>query len=313
MPPAPAVSFVIPCFNSRDTVAETAMSALAQRGAPVQVIVVDDGSTDDPEAALRDAGVLDRITFIRQPNGGVSAARNRGLAAATGRYVSFLDADDLVDPDFAAEMVRLLETRGGRFAYCNYEHFADTPERERLHIRYPIHEGHVLGHILNGNFIPTPGAVLLERSLLEGRSFDARLQGTEDWWMWMQISVEEPVHHHPACLLRIRVRPGSLGRVKLAMIRDTATLFATAEQLVANPAVALTSADRSRFYYRAAAALLDSGQPLQAASRWARATRHGLRPWYHAALVAKMGLRAAGALRRVDLALWNRRLRRRPR
>src|SRR5436305_4940478 len=87
------VSVIIPAYNYARYIAEAIDGALAQTHAPLEVIVVDDESTDDTPRVL--AGYGDRIRTIRQPNGGAAAARNTGMAAARGEYVAFLDADDV--------------------------------------------------------------------------------------------------------------------------------------------------------------------------------------------------------------------------
>ena len=103
-----SVTVVIPCFQSARFVAQAAESALAQTLAPVDVIVVDDASTDDPAAALAHLG--DRVTLLRQSaNAGVSAARNRGAAAGRGDVLAFLDADDWWPPDLLAALVPLVK------------------------------------------------------------------------------------------------------------------------------------------------------------------------------------------------------------
>jgi glycosyltransferase involved in cell wall biosynthesis len=301
------LSIVVPCYNAGETIVETVRSALDQRGVSVEVIVVDDGSTDGPEHVLAQARLLEQIQFVWQPNTGVSTARNRGLELAKGRYVCFLDSDDFLEPGFGVQMVDLLRSRRGRFGYCAYRHFADAPGRPKLNIRYPTPEGFVPGLILNENFIPTPGAVLLERSVLGELRFDPRRQGTEDWWLWMQLCMREPVHFNPACLLNIRVRNDSLGRRKAEMVLDTAGLFEEAEKLVASADVGLTRTDRARFHYRVASAMLDAGRSREAGARWAKATMLGLGAANHGKLLGKVALRALGAHRPVERALWRRR------
>ncbi|GGE56989.1 glycosyltransferase family 2 protein [Actibacterium pelagium] len=93
----PRISTILPVYNRAHCVPEALRSILSQPGAPDEVIVVDDGSTDDLQAALHP--FLGQITVIRQTNAGVSAARNAGVRAATGEWITFLDSDDLWVPD----------------------------------------------------------------------------------------------------------------------------------------------------------------------------------------------------------------------
>lgn len=109
-----SVSVIVPAYNAEASLGRTLESALAQELAPHQVIVIDDGSTDDtPEVARAFARRDDcggRITCLEQENQGQGAARNAGLAVATGRFIAFLDADDYWHPAFLKHCVQFLET-----------------------------------------------------------------------------------------------------------------------------------------------------------------------------------------------------------
>ena len=108
--PVPDVSVVVPCYNVADVVERAVRSALDQSLPPAQILCVDDGSTDDTLSVLhrlRDEAP-DRIEVLTGPNAGAPAARNKGLAEATGAYVQFLDADDALDPTKLEEQVAIL-------------------------------------------------------------------------------------------------------------------------------------------------------------------------------------------------------------
>jgi len=110
---APTVSILVPCFNAAHTVAATLESALGQDGVDCEAIAVDDGSSDSTLRVLepfRDRGV----TVVCQPNRGASAARNRALEAARGRFIQFLDADDILAPDKIARQLDRLEREPAR-------------------------------------------------------------------------------------------------------------------------------------------------------------------------------------------------------
>src|SRR5262252_5932775 len=97
------VSVIIPVFNCERYVAAAIESVLKQTTQPEEVVVVDDGSTDDTPRIL--AALSPRVTFVRQPNCGAATAINRGLEAASGRIFCFLDADDLWLPDKVARQL----------------------------------------------------------------------------------------------------------------------------------------------------------------------------------------------------------------
>ena len=110
------VSVIIPTYNRANRVLDAIASALAQTYRQLEVIVVDDGSTDTTEAAL--APLTDRIRVVRQANGGPSVARNRGAAEASGQIVAFLDSDDRWMPDKIERQVALMRRAGPRMCCC---------------------------------------------------------------------------------------------------------------------------------------------------------------------------------------------------
>jgi GT2 family glycosyltransferase len=108
------VSVIIPCHNGRDFIGPAIQSVLAQTDPPRQIIVVDDGSTDDSAAVVAwyadqtSAAASGKVVLLQQPKSGVSKARNRGIEAAEGQYLAFLDADDLWLPEKTARQLELL-------------------------------------------------------------------------------------------------------------------------------------------------------------------------------------------------------------
>ncbi|MGH2811490.1 MAG: glycosyltransferase family 2 protein, partial [Actinomycetota bacterium] len=105
----PRCSVVIPAYNVGPFVTEAVSSALGQTFADIEVIVVNDGSSDETAAVLEP--LMERIVYLEQPNRGLAAARNRGMQQASGEFVAFLDADDFWMPGYLQRMVGLLESR----------------------------------------------------------------------------------------------------------------------------------------------------------------------------------------------------------
>jgi glycosyltransferase involved in cell wall biosynthesis len=126
------VSVIIPCHDSARWLAETLESALAQTWPTVEVIVVDDGSTDGSVTVAQ--GFTARgVRVVSQPNQGAAAARNTGLQHARGAYLQFLDADDLLAPDKLERQVRLLEAKGDDcIATCAWGRFTTDPAATEL-------------------------------------------------------------------------------------------------------------------------------------------------------------------------------------
>ena len=113
---APLVSVCIPCYNNAPHVAEAVESALAQTHTPLEVVVVDDGSTDNSVEILRGFG--NRIIFEAGPNRGACAARNRALALSHGDFINFLDADDLLLPHKIETQLPMLVRDEADLVFC---------------------------------------------------------------------------------------------------------------------------------------------------------------------------------------------------
>jgi glycosyltransferase involved in cell wall biosynthesis len=123
---AQLVSIVIPAFNAAPWIGKTIESALAQTWPHIEVFVVNDGSTDDTMSIARQYE-SERLRVITQSNAGASAARNTGLSAATGDYIQFLDADDLLATDKIERQMNLASTIGSDFALCaNWSRFTSS-------------------------------------------------------------------------------------------------------------------------------------------------------------------------------------------
>jgi glycosyltransferase involved in cell wall biosynthesis len=121
----PLVSIIVPAFNAEQWIRSTLTSALSQTYSRIEVIVVDDGSTDDTVAIAESIGD-ERVCIVVQENAGACEARNRGLEEAQGDYVQFLDADDLLSPDkIERQIVRLKHETEGTVSTCSWARFWD--------------------------------------------------------------------------------------------------------------------------------------------------------------------------------------------
>ena len=118
------VSVVIPCYNARRFLSETLESALAQTYPYIEIIVVDDGSTDGTTELIR--AYVDRVKAEFGPNRGASAARNQGTTLAAGEFIQYLDADDLLVPDAIERRVAALQSVGADVAYSDWEKLVEN-------------------------------------------------------------------------------------------------------------------------------------------------------------------------------------------
>src|SRR5262249_5718848 len=154
-------------------------SALAQSHTPVEVIVVDDGSTDGTAAVLAEYKTRPNVTVIRQANAGLPAARNRGLASSRGEFVCFLDADDYLAPAFGARLsAALVDDPQAGFAYCDIQRvdrFGEIADAFSVAESRRTVNGDIFESLLVGGYF-TPNSVLVRRSVLDALGgFDLHL------------------------------------------------------------------------------------------------------------------------------------------
>jgi glycosyltransferase involved in cell wall biosynthesis len=234
------VSVVIPTYNYGRFVTEAVDSALAQTYPHREVIVVDDGSTDDTRQVLARYG--DRVRYVFQTNQGLSAARNTGIRAAGGEFVALLDSDDVFHPRKLELQVKYLHDHPdigllgtGEFT----DQRASWPEIETSGLtaeRFTVYD-------LVGRAHFAPSSVLIRRSCLDDVGlFDPTLRCVEDRDMWIRFAGRHDVARLSPPLLWFRLHPGSLSTKALSMEE--------AEQRVFRKAFAEVHALRGRWLFR---------------------------------------------------------------
>jgi hypothetical protein len=208
-PVAGLVSVVIPNYNHARYLPDAIDSVLRQTYPNREVIVVDDGSTDDSQHVADRYG--DSIRYIYHDNQGLSAARNTGIRASRGEYIGVLDADDMYEPDFLATLVPILEAHPKTVAVtCGYQ-FVDEKNQplHQIEARLVPPEDFFTA-LADGNFL-VPESILVRSSCYrEVGGFDTALRSCEDWDMWLRISRRFEVRGSDAVLVRHKVLPGSM-------------------------------------------------------------------------------------------------------
>jgi hypothetical protein len=204
----PLISVIIPNYNLAQYIGEAIQSVLHQTYQNFEIIVVDDGSTDNSREVI--AGYQDRVKYIWQQNRGLSAARNTGLRNATGDLVAFLDADDLWYPEFFSSLIPLLDQPQIGAVYCGSQFIDDAgnllPQTQTL----TPSPKEFRSYLLDGNFIPVH-AVLIRRECLQKICvFDESLTALEDYDLWLCLSRRWLFVGCAEILALIRVRPSSM-------------------------------------------------------------------------------------------------------
>jgi glycosyltransferase involved in cell wall biosynthesis len=203
--PASLVSVIVPCYRQARYLPDAIASLRAQSHQDIEIIVVDDGSPDEVEAALR--GHPD-VQLLRLRHRGPSGARNAGLARARGAYVAFLDADDVLYPDALSRGIEAL----ARHPECAFAAGGHTvrmgDEIVRTHV--PEHEGPAYAHMLRKNFIGMQGAVLFRRDALVAVSgFREELVSCEDLDLYLRLLQRAPLALHDGVIAEYRRHEGN--------------------------------------------------------------------------------------------------------
>lgn len=217
--PEVKVSVVIPSYNSARYVVAAVESVLAQTYRDFEILVVDDGSTDETREVLKRYG--DRIRYLYKPNGGVSKARNYGIEKALGKYVAFLDADDLWMPEKLEKQVALLESNadiGLSYTsaitidenletknYVEAEEFADACE----------------ALLLRMNILILSSSIVRKDVLLQTDGFDSQFSTCADKDFWLRLSLLTKFAPVKEYLVKYRDVSGSMSSNPFLSKRDT--------------------------------------------------------------------------------------------
>ncbi len=207
----PAVSIVIPCYNGASWLDETLASLAGQSCADWEAVVVDDGSTDESaQIARRWHGGDRRVRLVQQANAGLPAARNAGVRESRGRYLVFLDADDLLEPEFLMLMRDALEGEPEAMGIaCSFT----VIEADGSTFRQELPgsgEWLTIDDILPANGWP-PHAAMIRRELFEEvGGFNPALRSVEDWDFWLRSLAGSDFLALRRPLVRYRKHPGQM-------------------------------------------------------------------------------------------------------
>jgi glycosyltransferase involved in cell wall biosynthesis len=280
-------SVIIAAYNAADTLAEAIRSVLAQTRQDFELIVVDDGSSDDTATIAAGFADDERVRVYSQENAGPSAARNRGIALAQGKYVSMLDSDDLWFPDYLAEMGGALEKDpSAGFAYTDAwvleevsgRFLKATTAALRHHPPEPVSGERFIAALLQHNFVHN--SVTVRRTVLEQvGGYDLTLSHGEDYELWLRITISGFEAAWVAGPLAIyRFRQGSLAHDQAAMELGVRTVYrAVLERHPASPRIRALAETRLHEMDRGArrdlGALYRTRRKLDEATRTLRARR----------------------------------------
>lgn len=217
----PEISIIIPSYNSGKHLTETIDSILAQTFRDIELIVVDDGSSDQTPALVKTYGASVRL--IEQPNAGVCVARNRGLSEASGRFICFMDHDDYWFPEKLQRQLEVFKTHPeAGVVYSSFiewhadedgqfpapSSFAPTDSPEAIDAEF---SGWIYHLLLLDCWVLTSTAMIRAEVLEKCGGFDATLPFSEDWDLWLRIAQAFPIFklQRPTTLYRQHRQQGN--------------------------------------------------------------------------------------------------------
>ena len=208
----PRVSVIIPTYNAAPFIARTLNSILEQDFSDLEVVVVDDGSTDDTTVIVD--GFESRVRLIRQQNAGVAAARNRAIAEARGDLIAFLDHDDVWYPGKLRRQVALLDSRPEVGVVYGNAQFIDLEDKRMwTYLSAPrLHRGRVLLPLFLDCFIPLLTAVVRTKLIARIGAFSPRWHIAEDYDLFLRAAEVTEVDYVDGIVAGYRIHPGNLSR-----------------------------------------------------------------------------------------------------
>jgi glycosyltransferase involved in cell wall biosynthesis len=219
---SPAVSVIIPAYNTAEFITETLDSVFQQTFTNFEVIVVNDGSPDTEKLESVLEPFRDRIVYLKQENRGLSGARNTAIRQARGEYLAFLDSDDMWLPKYLETQVDFLE-KNSRIdaAYCDSRQFGDFRFTEQTFMEMCPSIGPVtLESVVSGQCqVCVSATVARYKAVVDAGLFDEQLRSAEDWDFWIRLLYGGgTIAYHQAILGRRRLRAGSLSSASVSML-----------------------------------------------------------------------------------------------
>lgn len=198
----PKVSIVMPCYNAAAHLQTSIGSVLAQTLQDWELIIVDDGSTDDSWQTLQKLAQADsRIRVFQQANAGAAAARNRALHEARGAYTAFLDSDDAWHPEFLEAMLTALDSDpDAGIAYCGWQNIGLGKGRDEPFIPPEYENSEKIESLLGGCRWPIHGALVRTHIIMDANCFDENLSSCMDYDLWLRLGTTHPLIRVPRVL-----------------------------------------------------------------------------------------------------------------
>ena len=206
------ITVIVPCYNYSHFLSLALDSVLAQDLCDLEIILVDDGSTDD--TANLASKYKDNLKYIYQDNAGLSAARNTGIAHSRGEFILFLDADDILGPRCLKSQLEYFERNPDRkVVVCRNKIFEETDSKGRPKSvgSWKLYRSNLDIHLCHFNVAPPHAFLFRREAIMQTGWFDPQLKACEDYDFWLRAAVRGFVpHYNSEGLVYYRRHPGSM-------------------------------------------------------------------------------------------------------
>lgn len=272
----PAVSVILPLHNGRDYIPRTLQSLLDQTFQDFEVLIIDDGSTDDGALLLERFLKDPRFLYIKKAHEGIPKTRNFALRKARGRYIAFLDQDDLYRPKKLEAQVKILEAKALSAVHTAVERMDGQDKSLGMRPPPPKMEGNLFETFLARGVAVPLLSVMLQRDIFEAVGyFDESLFGTDDLDFLLRVAAQTPFGYISEPLVLQRFRPGTAGQTE-RMSQDRFLMAKKMHSLWPEQA-GLIRRFEERSHYLYGSQLFSQGRMSEARGHFAAAL--GLVPW----------------------------------
>lgn len=186
------VSVIIPCFNHAQYLPAAIESVQSQTHKNIEIIVVDDGSTDDTKNVCLQ---WPEVKYVYQSNQGLSASRNTGIKNSIGEFLVFLDADDILYPSAIATNLNFIK-QDQELAFVSGSHDKRYIDSDIIEDKTRVITGDYYCNLLEGNYIAMIAAVMFRRSAFDTVQYDTSLKACEDYDVYLKVARKHKVYHH---------------------------------------------------------------------------------------------------------------------
>jgi glycosyltransferase involved in cell wall biosynthesis len=244
----PEISVIIPTFNAEKTIAETVHSVLTQTFEDFEILVINDGSTDSTLEVL--SRIQDpRLAVFTFPNGGVAESRNRGIQKSRGRFLTFLDSDDLWTPEKLADQWAALQSHPEAAVAYSWNDYIHENGKFFHHGWHPEFTGDVYAALFQKCFVENGSNIMVRRESVDAvGEFDPTLVPTEDWDFYLRLAEKYPFVCVPKVHVLYRMVPTSLSNRVLRMERSGIAVLKKALRQTPDRLRALRQASLSEYY-----------------------------------------------------------------